>query len=844
MRKLLSFVLAATMTLGSFGYAIATPADVEGTQYADAVNRLSALEILNGYEDGTFKPERTITRAEFAKIMTTTLGVGDAAKYAQGQTKFNDVPTDHWASGYINLAADLGIINGYGDGNFGPSDEVTYAQSITMIVRGLGYEPKASALGGYPGGYIAIASEKDITDDVTVVNNQSAIRGDVAIMVDNSLDVPMMEQISFGNNPEWKENPDKTILKDKHNIEEFTGTILATDKVDSSLESNEIKFEGEKSNGDAINDTLELLTEVNVDSLIGVEVSLWANKDNEVFLLEKETKDDKIVLATITDVEDTQLTAGGDDYDLSDDVKVYLNFDDKADIQDLKDADDGLYGYVVLDAKDDVVAINAFEGSTIEDGVVTKIDGEELVYVDTETANGDEDLDLADYDDGVVFLDENLNEISKDAVKVNSNINAFENDKLYIIVSNKVVEGDLEKVKADQVTIGGTKYDTAENMIFSTDNNDEFSSFSGISDLDDINGEAVMAILDLDGDVIMISGDVTTSSSTTYGIVTYGEQGSSSKATIFNKDGSETEYKFESRSEGSVLKDLNYFGKDANLTFAIMEYSLNSDGEIASDKNSIVEVDMNDNSITKTGSAIDAVSATVTKGAGDDYITVNKGEVDEAKYYISNDTVFMSAVDGGGLDPEVLSYESILDSAITANGEAVVIGDAGRDADMIVFINSDFEGVNDDSYYAIVTEEAAKAGGDYLITVDIAGDGEKEVVVKEADAETLKVGDIIEFKYDNKGTVALITNEVKTADNTNSTVKIDNGYLEVNGEFTKVADDTVAYDVSSYDTDGDAMINVDLDNKISLKKVQNYNTVKYLLDGDGKVTVVLVADKK
>ena len=267
-KKLLALALALIFVLGTVatGFAATFP-DVADTDFEDEVNRLVALGIVDGYPDGTYKPEGLVTRAEFAKIVVTATGVGAAAEYAKGATKFTDVAADHWAAGYINVATDLGIIQGYGDGRFGPEDQVTYAQAITMIVRALGYEPAAQAKGGYPGGYLAIAAEKEITDGVTVLANVAANRGDIAIMVDNSLEVDMMVQDSYGDKPTWKEKEGETLLK-KLGVDEIEGKVLEIARVNDKLEDNEIVVEYEENDKEKTK-TYELVTKDTPEALFG-----------------------------------------------------------------------------------------------------------------------------------------------------------------------------------------------------------------------------------------------------------------------------------------------------------------------------------------------------------------------------------------------------------------------------------------------------------------------------------------------------------------------------------------------------------------------------------------------
>ncbi len=198
LKKVLALVVALTMVLGTVGFAF-TDVTEENEVYT-AVQTLSSLEILKGYEDGTFGPEKDITRSEFAAVVIRALGLESSANGAKGATQFADVPADHWASGYINLAAGQGIINGYPDGNFGPNDNVTYEQAIKMLVVALGYEPMAAQKGGYPTGYLVVANTYGMTKGVSApADNAPANRGVVAQLTYNALDIPVMKQVGFGS---------------------------------------------------------------------------------------------------------------------------------------------------------------------------------------------------------------------------------------------------------------------------------------------------------------------------------------------------------------------------------------------------------------------------------------------------------------------------------------------------------------------------------------------------------------------------------------------------------------------------------------------------------------------
>lgn len=141
--------------------------------YAEAVEELAAMGILAGYPDGTFSPDGAVNRAEAATIICRLLGVEDEA-LSMNNAVFSDVPSTHWAVGYVAKAAELGIIGGYGDGRFGPSDQVTYEQMVKMLVCAWGFRENAELSGGWPSGYIAVAKNVGIIGDNSLISNSAA----------------------------------------------------------------------------------------------------------------------------------------------------------------------------------------------------------------------------------------------------------------------------------------------------------------------------------------------------------------------------------------------------------------------------------------------------------------------------------------------------------------------------------------------------------------------------------------------------------------------------------------------------------------------------------------------
>ena len=167
---------------------------IEG-QLKEIINKLSSMGILKGYDDGTFRPEATITRAEFCAVVNRMLNLQDAVASNTEPSKFSDVPSDHWAKADINVAYTMGIIKGYGDGRFGPDDYVTYEQVIKMLVCAIGYEAAAIQKGGYPDGYLVVAAQMGLLKNIVGKAGEPAKRGLVATAVYNAINIDIPQQV-------------------------------------------------------------------------------------------------------------------------------------------------------------------------------------------------------------------------------------------------------------------------------------------------------------------------------------------------------------------------------------------------------------------------------------------------------------------------------------------------------------------------------------------------------------------------------------------------------------------------------------------------------------------------
>ncbi len=189
---LLTLVLCFSLSLGTASAADSdrifpdVPVDAE---YAPILDVLFDMGVFEGDGRGYFNPDNTITRAEVTAIICRILGEEEMA-LSITTAPFTDVPDNIWYTGYIAMAYNLGIVEGYGSsGRFGPNDPVTYEQIVTMLIRAWGYSWRAEEEGGYPNGFLAIAEEKGVLNGTEAKIGTPALRKTVAVLVYNILQI-------------------------------------------------------------------------------------------------------------------------------------------------------------------------------------------------------------------------------------------------------------------------------------------------------------------------------------------------------------------------------------------------------------------------------------------------------------------------------------------------------------------------------------------------------------------------------------------------------------------------------------------------------------------------------
>ena len=200
MKKLLAMVLALVMTLSLAVSASAVKADEKiNEDYAEAVAVLNGMGVFKGYEDGSFKPENKITRAEVAtiiyRIYTKDVAKNDKSGLYASYNKFTDMAGAGWAAGYIGYCANAELVKGYPDGTFKPSGNVTGYEVLAMILRAVGYDKNGEFTGADWALNVAkYAEQLKILENVAKTTDLSApaTRELVSEILFRAINVPMV----------------------------------------------------------------------------------------------------------------------------------------------------------------------------------------------------------------------------------------------------------------------------------------------------------------------------------------------------------------------------------------------------------------------------------------------------------------------------------------------------------------------------------------------------------------------------------------------------------------------------------------------------------------------------
>ena len=348
LKKLISVIIAVIMLVGSFATVSAADyADVESTNsYYKAIKVLSGLGIAQGDDEGNFNPKNDVKRSEMVTFLCRAMGEEDLAP-ASSATNFTDVAANHWASGYITWGVNRGIINGMGDGTFAPDAPVSYQDAVVMIMRALGFDGLAMRAenGGYPTGYLKLASRYEVLKNAAYDNQAAAPREVIAQLIYNALTAPTVDFSEIGSvvdDDTYAVYDQRTLLSYVNDIYKLNAIVIDTPKAatDDTLNTEDgfkvtLDYSADTLNyyaaqalaAETANDFDVFVGETDAAELLGVKVEAYVTFDEDL--------NDWVLLALVADTKSTvkaEITTNFDTIvveDTTDVISYWKDLDDR-----------------------------------------------------------------------------------------------------------------------------------------------------------------------------------------------------------------------------------------------------------------------------------------------------------------------------------------------------------------------------------------------------------------------------------------------------------------------------------------------------------------------------------
>ena len=465
------------MVVGA-GAAFSDQSKIKNTEAVDAC---TALNIIGGYPDGSFKPEGNITRAEVTKMICVALNGGKNPAVSTNTTPtFSDVRNNAnaaWAEGYIESCAAQGIVSGVGGGKFAPNGNVTGVQLAKMLLVSLGYKSENE---GFTGNAWATnvnvrAAQKGLYEGLETMDTNAAItRDNAAQMVWNALNAYEVEYKTTLVTDSKGQLTSQITVQDKlvQGFDGFVKMTLLEDKYEAITEKGILTKVEYNDNDNTYSTTVSGVDSFDAtkdySNLMGQEVKVMYTEDNK--------SNDVVLLGIYATNKNKTVTALGDDMDYSKANKIEINNKDYELASDLKIvAPNGTtVAGKILDGNQ-VKAVSHYQYTLVDNdndkvyeyAVVTPFSVAQIDYLTssklTLSAKGgttltnpsfnlkDDDIDLykdAAEDDYVVVVD-SLYTVSGDTVVTKADI-----------VSGKV-DGTKGSTNVTDVKVAGTWYSVA-----------------------------------------------------------------------------------------------------------------------------------------------------------------------------------------------------------------------------------------------------------------------------------------------------------------------------------------------------------------------------------------------
>lgn len=404
---------------------------------------LSRLDIIVGDDKGNFNPDNTITRAEAAAVVVRLTGMSDTYTGSQN-TKFVDVPNSHWASGVIATANSMGIVEGYGNGYFGPEDPVKYEEIVTMIIRAMGYDPMVETRGNaWPGNYLSVASTIGVKSTEGGSVGREAPRKVVASLLYSALKAPLMEVVSWGSRTEYAimdgSNYElKTLLSENFDVYILKALVDSTDKASLSgsvaredcakleiLDGYDVEYFEDLKDEDRL---LTVYEEGMLRNYLGSTITAFVLECDEHY-----ADYDLIAFTAIESDEDVVVIPNTEDIILSGSSKVTKNFGDGNNSKPViayYDEDDKVRTETIdLDAR--ILMNDEFYANVKDSDVDNDIFDIEDASVTLKDTNSDGDFDIVSIDRVVIFVVDEVNEKYLKITDANNYYTALRFDDYY-----------------------------------------------------------------------------------------------------------------------------------------------------------------------------------------------------------------------------------------------------------------------------------------------------------------------------------------------------------------------------------------------------------------------------
>ena len=747
MKKFLSLVLALTMALSLVTVSAgATDFDDDGDiTYQEAVTVIAGMGIVDGYSDGTFGPDEALTRGAAAKIICNLiLGPTTASALSAGTAPFKDVPVTNTFAGYITYCSQQGIISGYADGTFRPTDTLSGNAFMKMLLGALGYDSERE---GYTGSNWTVNVIKqavgigldDGNDDF--VGSQAVTRQEACLYAFNTLKATMVE---------YSDNSTVTVGDITISSQGDYSDVSNSTSSDGNIEDDGLMQFAERYFRDleAEDDTDDFGRPATTWTYDGDELGTYANDADATYV--------------VGDTEDTLGTLVTDDacldYSASDvpsDADVYYNGEDLGTYSSnrgnhLAGKGDIIEAYENDDNEVDTIVIRSY--------TYAKIDTVDEDLSSTHENNGASvALELVDIDDSSLgtWYD---NYDDSDEVLTGYNSDYTEGTVLAVVIS--AADGDVILDSYIMESVTGTP-SAARAVDYSTNNDDQVAEgtitidgtryeyagqMTGLGDTDNVDFDEEYTIyLTAEGYVLAVDGDASASLDDVYYVAgAYGERSAGRLTyyieTVAVQDGTYAVLELDST-------DISTFG----LTSSSYDYNNSGEGlyllDEDDDEYSVVKALTDDATV---GSYTVAV-ATYSDGDGDgltqpverDSTTIRLDNSDKDRLYLADDTFFIGVegVTGGSEDLDNLDITTAtgvmtMDPDKSSYLSVYVIYDDDQDAKFVVYAAAVLSGAVNIGDVVYLTDESNTATSDgYLVDLYLM-DGMELVEDATVDQET------------------------------------------------------------------------------------------------------------